>query len=168
MYCHKCGGQMPQDANFCNNCGEASRDSSGGHGSADYRRRGFMGNDYTASFHPSDIEANKGVSIVSYILFFIPLLIAPDSKYTRFHVNQGLIVFIVSIIVNIMQNVFRIGNWWSFGWSYNWSSWSFNPFSITISLLQVALIACIIYGIINAINGKAVELPLIGKFRIIT
>jgi hypothetical protein len=30
------------------------------------------------------------------------------------------------------------------------------------------LLGVVIYGIVNAVNGKAVEIPLIGKFRILT
>ena len=122
----------------------------------------MMGTDYTASFEAQDIEANKGISLVAYILFFVPLLAVPNSKYARFHANQGLIVFIISIACSIVQNVFWFGSWG------NRNGWFFNPFAAVIGAVQVALLACIVYGIINAVNGKAVELPIIGKFRILT
>jgi len=164
---------MPEKAAFCPDCGECAYNSGKNtntdntESKSDERRRGMSGNDYTSYFHPADIEANKGISLVAYILFFVPLLVAPDSKFARFHVNQGLIVFIVSIVLSIMQNIFRFGNWWNWG---NWNSFNgffFNPFSLAIGLMQFGLLACIVYGIVNAVNGKAVELPLIGKFRLI-
>lgn len=40
-------------------------------------------------FEAEDIEKNKVLSAVAYLLFFIPLLAAPDSKYGKFHANQG-------------------------------------------------------------------------------
>ena len=165
MYCHKCGKQMPENASFCPDCGECAHTSEQSGQEAGKYKRDYRGNDYTASFHPDDIERNKGISLVAYILFFVPLLAAPDSRFARFHANQGLIIFIVSLILNIMRGIFNPWNWWN--WTSNWNSWVFNPFTLTINLLQFALLAAIIYGIVNAINGKAVEIPLIGKFRLI-
>ena len=46
------------------------------------------GADYTAQFDPADIEANKMMALLSYIIFFIPLLAAKGSKYAMFHANQ--------------------------------------------------------------------------------
>ena len=117
----------------------------------------MMGTDYTSSFDPQDIEANKGISLVAYILFFVPLLAVPASKFARFHANQGLIVFIIAVFCSIVQNIFWFGSWGFF-----------NPFVAVIGVVQVALLACIVYGIINSLNGRAIELPIIGKFRILT
>jgi len=122
----------------------------------------MMGTDYTSSFDPQDIEANKNISLVAYILFFVPLLAVPASKFARFHANQGLIVFIIAIFCSIVQNVF----WFMFRSS--WNSFFFNPFALVIGVVQAALLGCMIYGIINALNGRAMELPIIGKFRILT
>ncbi|MDR2532095.1 MAG: hypothetical protein LBC82_04555 [Oscillospiraceae bacterium] len=129
-----------------------------------------MGTDYTSSFDQQDIASNKGISLVAYILFFIPLIVAPNSKFARFHANQGLIIFILGFFSSILQGIFSFGSWswqWSRSWS-NWSNWFFNPFSIIFGLFGLILFAGIVYGIVNAVNGRAIELPLIGKFRILT
>src|SRR5437762_2047316 len=42
-----------------------------------------------------DAEKHKAVAILGYILFVIPLVTAPHSKFGRFHANQGLMVFIL-------------------------------------------------------------------------
>ena len=101
-------------------------------------------------FTPEDASANKVMGILAYlgILVFIPLFAAKESKFARFHVNQGLILFICSIVV------FAIGK---------------IPGLSTIAwLLDIAILVFAILGIINVVKGKAEKLPLIGNFRIIS
>jgi uncharacterized membrane protein len=131
----------------------------------------FKGDDFSNIFGQDDIQAGKVAALLGYPLFFLPLVIAPNSKFARFHANQGLIIFIFAFINSILQNIFRFSfNLIRWGWNWNdWRSWwSFNPFSLVFNLIGVALLAAIIYGIVNAANSKAVEIPLIGKFRILT
>ena len=45
----------------------------------------------------ADIEKNKAVGILAYILFFIPIIAARDSKFAMYHANQGLALFIVAV-----------------------------------------------------------------------
>lgn len=51
-----------------------------------------------------DIEENKVIACLSYvwILFLIPLLLKRESHFTQFHAKQGLILFIVEIIVGLI------------------------------------------------------------------
>ncbi|MBO4363977.1 MAG: hypothetical protein J5912_06325, partial [Clostridia bacterium] len=44
-----------------------------------------------------DINDNKGLTILAYIgpLVFIPMFVRKNSKFARFHCNQGLILFIL-------------------------------------------------------------------------
>ena len=106
--------------------------------------------DTTSEFDPADIESNKVLSLFAYlgILFIIPLIAAKDSKYARFHTNQGIVLFICGCIINLLSAC--IG----------WLSWAFK-------ILNVILILLAALGIINAVSGKAKELPLIGKIRIL-
>ncbi|MDR2559979.1 MAG: hypothetical protein LBC86_10645 [Oscillospiraceae bacterium] len=167
MYCGKCGAQNPDDNCFCGKCGVRC-DSNPENSDKNDKRTEFTGNDYSGAFNPSDIETNKVASLLAYPLFFIPLIICPNSKFGRFHANQGLIIFIFSLINSIIQNIFGYWNW---GWRWFWDSgrnFNFSPFSIFSNVFGVALLAAVVYGIVNAANGKAVEIPVIGKFRIIT
>ena len=52
--------------------------------------------DYTQQFHPQDISDGKAMSILAYfgILFFLPLVVCPQSRFGRFHANQGLILLL--------------------------------------------------------------------------
>jgi len=97
--------------------------------------------DTTADFDPADIEKNKIMAALAYILFFIPLIADSNSKFGRYHANQGLILLIAGAILACIPIL---------GWIVSPVVWVF-----------------IIIGIVNAINGKAKELPLIGKFKIL-
>lgn len=104
--------------------------------------------DTTGEYDASDIKGNKLMAALSYlgILILIPLFAAKESKFARFHLNQGLLVLILSVAV------------WFFG--------KVNQGLITWILNLVVFVFAVI-GIVNAASGKARELPLIGKFRIL-
>ncbi len=108
------------------------------------------GADYTAQFDPADIEANKIMALLGYIIFFIPLLAAKESRYAMFHANQGLILFLAGIVVSIAGSIIPILGWFII---------------LPVGCIIVAVLGII--GIINAWTGKAKDLPIIGKVRII-
>lgn len=99
------------------------------------------------TWDPKDVEANKAISVLSYIgiLFLIPMLAKKDSPYAQFHAKQGLVLFLFAIIVNVILVIPFIG------WIIGFIGWIF-----------VVVVA--IMGIVNALSGKAKELPLIGQF----
>lgn len=105
--------------------------------------------DNTALFSPEDIEKNKVVSALAYIIFFLPLIICSDSPFGKYHANQGLLLLLVSIAGNIILGIIPIIGW------------------VLIPLFSLAVLVFAILGIVNAAGGKAKELPLFGKFRII-
>jgi uncharacterized membrane protein len=103
-----------------------------------------------STFTQEDIEQNKVISLLAYILFFIPLLAAKDSAFAKFHANQGLVLLLLGISISIVASVIPIIGWFIIG-----------PFG-TIFVIVLAII-----GIINALNGKAKPLPLIGGITIL-
>ena len=108
--------------------------------------------DSTAEYDQADINSNKVMAILAYlgILVLIPLFAAKNSKFARFHTNQGLILLICAIIVSILGSILtRI--------HLGFISW----------ILDVLVFVFAIIGIINAAQGKAKELPFIGKYRIL-
>ncbi|MBO4355948.1 MAG: DUF4870 domain-containing protein [Clostridia bacterium] len=113
--------------------------------------------DTTANYDPKDIEDNKVLALFSYIglLFLIPLLAAKDSKYARFHVNQGIVLFIVDILIGVVSGVL------------GWIPILGILVGIVCGLAGICCLILAIIGIINAYNGKAKELPIIGKFRVL-
>lgn len=105
--------------------------------------------DSTQEFTKEDIEKNKVMGILAYILFFIPLLAAKDSPFARYHANQGLVLFIFGFGGGLILSLIPI------------LGWIIAPiFSVLVTVLAVI-------GIINVANGRAKELPLIGKFKLL-
>ena len=94
-------------------------------------------------------EKNIGMAVIAYFLFFVPLL--TDSKndpFVKFHVKQGLMLFLLGVAYSILRSFPYIG--WMLFWIY--------------PIFTLALLALLIMGVINAANGQTKELPLIGKF----
>lgn len=101
------------------------------------------------------------MAVLAYlgILVAVPLLLAKDSKFARFHAGQGLAVLVASVGYNIMVglagNILTMFSWW---------------FYYLIGLMRMAgavFFVLSVMGIVNAANGEARELPLIGKIRLI-
>lgn len=163
-YCSKCGTALEDDARFCASCGSTVDGSSKGK-SNDFSERLSKLNDTkdsTSSFDASDIKQNKAMAILAYIswLVLIPLFAAKQSKFARYHVNQGLILAIVEvaywiaeIVIGGLCGIISVG------------------FGIVVSsllgLANIAFVALMVLGIVNASKGKAKELPFIGKYTII-
>ena len=120
-------------------------------------------NDFNAQFDPNDVEQNKVLSLFAYIgiLFLIPLLAAPNSGYARFHANQGLVLFLADIVGGIIIGVFT-----------GILTVAGGLIGLTIAgiisgIIGLCIFVFMILGIVNAVTGKAKELPVIGKIRIL-
>ncbi|HAR96012.1 MAG TPA: hypothetical protein DCR97_08645 [Deltaproteobacteria bacterium] len=97
-----------------------------------------------------DVEKNKAMAILSYIIFFIPLIAARESKFALYHANQGLVLFLAAVVINIVGGIVPFIGWFiilPFGW--------------------IAVVILAIIGIINASKGLMKPLPLIGGITII-
>ncbi|MEO8065573.1 MAG: hypothetical protein ABI643_01810 [Candidatus Doudnabacteria bacterium] len=80
-----------------------------------------------------------------YILVIIPLISdAKNDPFVKFHAKQGLVLLICEIVASFI--------------------WTFHVIWIFGSLLQLFFLILIIMGIMNAVNGKTQELPVIGQF----
>lgn len=105
----------------------------------------------TTAFAPEDIEKNKVMSALAYlgILFFLPLVTCPESQFGKFHANQGLLLLLAWLAGTIVFTIIPIIGW------------------ILLPVYSLAIFILFLFGLINTLNGKAVELPLIGKIRIL-
>lgn len=143
-FCKNCGTQMEDGIRFCPACGTSADDTPAAVKPA-------RETDTTARFDPQDIADNKWLAIFCYfgIMTMIFALIAkPDSKFIKYHANQGLdlmILGVASIVVCIIPIL---------GW-------------IVAGVASIFSLVCSIIGIVNCCNGRAKELPLIGGIRII-
>ena len=50
-------------------------------------------------FAPEDMKANRTMAALGYLVFFIPLLKCPKSKLGRYCANQGLILWVLIVLV---------------------------------------------------------------------
>lgn len=92
----------------------------------------------------------KAMSALAYlgILFFLPLVVTPESKEARFHANQGLVLLIAWVVLSFINIIPILGQLiWLLG--------------------ALVLIVFTIMGILNGINGRQKELPLIGGVELI-
>ncbi len=98
---------------------------------------------------PEDIEKNKTMAGLSYLLFFLPLIACPESKYARFHANQALLLLIAGVAGNIVLGIIPVIGW------------------MLLPFFGIGVLILGIMGLINGFGGKAKRLPLIGKFDIL-
>lgn len=104
--------------------------------------------DYTAEYDPEDIKANKIYAVLAYIgiLVLIPLFLAGDSKFARFHTNQGFTLFLCSLVCWILGFI-KLG-----------------LIKFIAGILGFCVLVYAIIGIVNVVKGRAKELPGIGNF----
>ena len=170
-YCGKCGAQVQDGVKFCQGCGaeiiQAQPQQEQPPAQApqnDFSQKLQNLNntaDTTAEFDANDINSNKAMAILAYFgpLVLIPILAAKGSKFARYHSNQGLILLIASVLYGIAYSILS-----SIILAISWRLY----FIVSIiGLVSIVITILAIIGIINAATGKAKELPLIGKFKIL-
>ncbi|MCT4543663.1 MAG: hypothetical protein N4A63_08990 [Vallitalea sp.] len=95
-------------------------------------------------------ETNKWICAVAYIIFFIPILVDGKNEEYKFHTNQGFNLFLLFLAISIIGSFVPVIGWF-----------------IILPLGGIISFVLCIIGIINAINEKCKELPVIGKFKLI-
>lgn len=152
--CKSCGNHLDDGAKFCPACGSKLENSSES-SAAQTKFEEFVDDftntaDTSAEYTAEDVANNKLMAILAYLslLFLVPLLAAKESPFARYHTNQGVILFIIHTVGVLLTQIPEVG--WIVG-----------------AIISVFTTVLTIIGILNAYNGKAKELPLVGKFRII-
>ena len=119
--------------------------------------------DTTSYYSRSDIEGNKLMAVLSYlgILVLVPILAAKDSPFAKFHATQGINLLIVGVAWSIVSGIISVilG---LIGVAFLSVLWS-----IITWLVSIVIFLTMVIGILNAAQGKAKELPVIGGFRIL-
>ena len=113
--------------------------------------------DYTKEYDIQDINANKLMGILAYfwILFLVPIFTARQSRFAMFHVEQAITLFIGATVFGVITGIVC---------SIDAVAFILGPIFGLVSLVFLVLA---VIGIINAANGQAKELPLVGKFKIV-
>lgn len=90
---------------------------------------------------------NMLMAILSYLgpLVIISYLTSKDDPFVKFHIKQGLAIFGLEVII------------WLLG-SMMYSMW------MIVNILNFATLILSIVGIVNVVQGKEKELPVVGKF----
>lgn len=101
------------------------------------------------TYPAEDIEKGKTMAGLSYLLFFLPLVACPESKYAKFHANQSLLLLITAIVGDVILGVIPVVGW------------------MLMPIFGLVVLALGIIGLINGFGGKAKRLPLIGRYTIL-
>jgi uncharacterized membrane protein len=103
---------------------------------------------------PADVDKNKIFAILAYlgILFLVPLLAAKDSRFARYHTNQGVVLFIAAVACSIGGMIL-----------------SFIPFvgCLVMPAVFIAILVFVVLGIMSAAQGVCKPLPVIGQYKLI-
>lgn len=173
-FCGKCGTKIEDNIKFCPGCGSPTdapqeQQSQQAQPASQPPQNDFsqkiqnLNNtaDTTAEFDQNDINTNKGMAILAYFgpLVFIPMFAAKQSKFARYHSNQGLLLLIAAVAWSIVYGIINA--------ILLAISWRLYTVSSIIGILSIVFFVLFIIGIINASNGRAKELPIIGKFKIL-
>ena len=164
-YCKTCGGRIKEGVKFCPSCGSKIEENFQQQEDAIAVSNMDTGNIMSDK---SDIEQNKVMGFVCYLswLVLIPIFTTQNSKFVRFHANQGLILAIAEtgywiinkIIVSILTAIF-INNFYMWG--------VYTAIVTLLNMVNIIFLVLFILGMINVSNGRFKELPIIGKFKIL-
>ena len=127
------------------------------------KKNAFALTDRTADFDAADISGNHLMGIFAYLswLVLIPIFAAKDSKYARFHANQGLILAILETVIGTVSGIFSsIGH-------HVWIGFPFYLISWLVGLLNIPVVIYAIIAFIGAIRGRAMEIPFINSIKIL-
>ncbi len=139
-FCTKCGANIPEGDHFCPNCGAPSSPAA-------YVDE----SDKTARFAEEDRAHNKYLAALCYLgplFMLIGLTAEKDSKFIRYHINQAIMVLVLSMACVLVCIVPFIG--WIVG-----------------GIGSIVAVVFDIMGIVRAFKGKAVDLPLVGKYTVL-
>ncbi len=156
-FCTKCGTEISDNEKFCHQCGAKVKGGVDESFEEKAKKKFDEFNnqeDITSEFDADDIASNKGMSVLAYLswIVIVPLCAASNSKFARFHSNQGLILAIGEVILAIIRRIFA----------------SMLIFNIVFIIAELFMLLLSVIGIVNAANGKAKALPIIGKIKLIS
>ena len=97
-----------------------------------------------------DAVDNRGMAVLCYMgpLFIIPLLTRRGSAFVRYHANQGLVLFLVELMVDFCGALPAIGG-------------------IAAAAGAVLVLLGFISGISNALGGRMRPMPVFGGINIL-
>jgi uncharacterized membrane protein len=100
-----------------------------------------------AENQPKATDNKTLMAALSYvsILVLIPYLMAKNDPFVHYHIKQGLVLLVIELAVYVLGMVI----------------WMLYP---VLGLINLATLVLSIIGIVNVVQGKEKELPLVGSF----
>ena len=129
--------------------------------------------DNTNDFDKKDIDNNMFLALLSYIGLFalIPYFIDTKSKYVKYHAEIGLNLLIIEgvyTLLDMLLSTIKVSKVVvDYGSLVGTKMVTPLFISVPISIIGLILTILSIIGIVNVCKGKAKELPLINKIKII-
>lgn len=158
-YCSRCGIQIEDGNTLCPAC--RAGDPSNVHKST-----------AKASADTSDALENKTMAILAYLSFLvlIPVFMAKESRFARYHANQGLVLALFElaygIVSTILSNIATSAMLSGGGWlrAGSWGIWSLVNMLLWLGWVLFGILS--LMGVRNALNGRCKPLPVIGSIKI--
>lgn len=110
-------------------------------------------------FDTRDYEKNHLWGALAYIIFFLPLITCPSSRFGRFCANQGVLLWIMMAAVSLIFGIL--------GLFLNWIPLIGWLVGLAGNLCKLAVFALMLYYGFKAYSGHAEPLPVIGGIELI-
>ena len=110
-------------------------------------------------FDPEDLKKNALMAALGCVCFPVPLIACPKSAVGRFCANQGLILTLAYVAVNIAFAILKVLTGWIplIGWAV----------AVVGGLARAVIVLMGFYLAWQAYQGKPMRAPYIGEFDLI-
>lgn len=111
------------------------------------------------TFDARDYEKNRLFGAIAYVIFFLPLITCPSSRFGRFCMNQGLLLWICMAVVSVVFGLLGLLLGWLplIGWLIG----------LCGNIAKLAVFAAMLYYGFRAYTGNTEPLPVIGGIELI-
>lgn len=153
-YCPKCGAYIPEGQTECVACGGADVPKAPEAPAVEFEQPDRTpkttsertGGTPSAEIPPEKPVAAESIDLLAVISYFgalcvLPFFLKKDNEFTIFHAKQGVILLVISVILD------ALGSALPFAW-----------------ILSIARVYLMIKGISNAWTGKKEYIPWVGKY----
>jgi hypothetical protein len=113
-----------------------------------------------AYFDQGDVEKNRVMGGLGYLIFFLPFITCPDSRFGKACANQGLIALIGYVVIGVA--------FWLLGLIFGWIPvLGFIVWLVGRICYWALAIAQIYYTFLAVSKGEFKPLPYIGSYEIL-